>query len=100
MVSVMDMKKNELMMTLGTVCRNFNKMSRAILKFGIPLIVIEYLAALVFYIIAGRYISYYPSINYCRDFLECAKESIGAVFIGAIGLEMFDLATGKQKEKE
>lgn len=99
------MKKSEriavLKKTAGEVrdmLRQVNPYSRWIVRIGSLIVFTVYTAALLVRVCAGRYIDYYTAVNLCGELLACGKECVGAVYVPAMLLEIFDIAGGKQKK--
>ena len=74
---------------------DMNIYSKWIIRIGSILVAAVYTAALLVRVAAGRYIDYYYAVNLCAELLYCGKECVGAVYVPALLLELFDMAGGK-----
>lgn len=72
--------------------RGMNNLSRHIFKFGLPVVTAMYASALFCRLAAGRLGPYYALRTLCLDFLESAKELLGAVCVCALTLQILFLA--------
>ncbi len=83
---------SDMLLQLGKCVRQMNKLSRIYIKYGSMLVFALYFSAFFCTLIMGK-IGNYDSVLFFRDeLLVCAKETVSAVYVPAILLEIAVLA--------
>lgn len=83
---------SDILLQLGKCVRQMNKLSRIYIKYGSMLVFALYFSALFCTLIMGK-IGSFDSILYFRnELLVCARDTVTAVYVPAILIEIAVLA--------